>query len=107
MFTYRAAQSNTEVAEERLEHAIARLDIEREDIAAKVAVFRERLPGFGRRSSATSRIDVKMTLSGSALALIASGQYIAGAAWPPIFDRLIDNYGWRATMIGFALFRSR
>ena len=42
---------------------------------------------------------------GSALALIASGQYIAGAAWPPIFDRLIDNYGWRQTMIGFALFQ--
>jgi MFS family permease len=42
---------------------------------------------------------------GSALALIASGQYIAGAAWPPIFDRLIDGYGWRATMIGFALFQ--
>ena len=42
---------------------------------------------------------------GSALALIASGQYIAGAAWPPIFDRLIDGYGWRQTMIGFALFQ--
>ena len=42
---------------------------------------------------------------GSALALIASGQYIAGAAWPPIFERLIDNYGWRTTMIGFALFQ--
>jgi MFS family permease len=42
---------------------------------------------------------------GSALALIASGQYIAGAAWPPIFERLIDNYGWRQTMIGFALFQ--
>ena len=39
------------------------------------------------------------------MALIASGQYIAGAAWPPIFDRLIDGYGWRATMIGFALFQ--
>jgi MFS family permease len=42
---------------------------------------------------------------GSALALIASGQYIAGAAWPPIFERLIAGYGWRATMIGFALFQ--
>ena len=42
---------------------------------------------------------------GSALALIASGQYIAGAAWPPIFNRLIDNYGWRQTMVGFALFQ--
>ena len=33
---------------------------------------------------------------GSALALISSGQYIAGAVWPPIFDRLIAGYGWRA-----------
>ncbi|HMK78732.1 MAG TPA: MFS transporter [Xanthobacteraceae bacterium] len=40
---------------------------------------------------------------GSALALIASGQYIAGAIWPPIFDRAIAAYGWRATMFGFAL----
>ncbi len=42
---------------------------------------------------------------GSALALIASGQYIAGAAWPPIFERLIANYGWQSTMVGFALFQ--
>ena len=40
---------------------------------------------------------------GSALALISSGQYIAGAAWPPIFDRLIDGYGWRQTMFMFGL----
>jgi len=40
---------------------------------------------------------------GSALALIASGQYIAGALWPPIFERLIDGYGWRQTMLMFAV----
>ena len=40
---------------------------------------------------------------GSALALIASGQYIAGAVWPPIFERAIANYGWRQTMIAFGL----
>jgi MFS family permease len=40
---------------------------------------------------------------GSALALISSGQYIAGAAWPPIFDRLIEGYGWRQTMFMFGL----
>jgi len=42
---------------------------------------------------------------GSALALIASGQYIAGALWPPIFERLIDGYGWRQTMLMFAVFQ--
>jgi MFS family permease len=40
---------------------------------------------------------------GSALALIASGQYAAGALWPPIFDRAIEAYGWRHTMQAFAL----
>jgi MFS family permease len=41
---------------------------------------------------------------GSALALIASGQYISGALWPPVFESAIAAYGWRATMLGFALF---
>jgi MFS family permease len=42
---------------------------------------------------------------GSALALIASGQYIAGALWPPVFERLIAGYGWRQTMLMFAAFQ--
>src|SRR5262249_46787090 len=41
---------------------------------------------------------------GSALALIASGQYISGAIWPPIFDRAIAAYGWQQTMLVFGLF---
>jgi MFS family permease len=40
---------------------------------------------------------------GSALALIASGQYISGAIWPPIFESAIANYGWRQTMMMFAV----
>jgi MFS family permease len=40
---------------------------------------------------------------GSALALIASGQYISGAIWPPIFDYAIAEYGWRQTMLWFAV----
>jgi len=40
---------------------------------------------------------------GSALALIASGQYISGAVWPPIFDHAIAEYGWRQTMLWFAV----
>jgi len=39
---------------------------------------------------------------GSALALVASGQYVAGALWPPIFERAIAGFGWQATMLGFA-----
>ncbi len=41
---------------------------------------------------------------GSALALVSSGQYIAGSLWPPIFERTIEAFGWRATMLGFGLF---
>jgi MFS family permease len=42
---------------------------------------------------------------GSALALISSGQYIAGALWPPIFERGIASVGWRETMLAFGLFQ--
>jgi MFS family permease len=40
---------------------------------------------------------------GSALALIASGQYISGALWPPIFGQAIAAYGWQHTMLVFGL----
>ena len=39
---------------------------------------------------------------GSALALISSGAYLAGAVWPPIFERAIASAGWRHTMLYFA-----
>lgn len=38
---------------------------------------------------------------GTALALISSGQYVAGSLWPPVFERLISAYGWRETMLLF------
>ena len=40
---------------------------------------------------------------GTALALISSGQYIAGVSWPILFEHAIGFYGWRATMLGFAV----
>lgn len=40
---------------------------------------------------------------GAALALIASGSYIAGALWPPIFEKMIEIHGWRQVMIGFGV----
>jgi MFS family permease len=33
---------------------------------------------------------------GSALALISSGTYLAGAMWPPVFEQAIANFGWDA-----------
>ena len=40
---------------------------------------------------------------GTALALIASGQYIAGVIWPTLFEHAMARYGWQATMTGFGV----
>ncbi len=39
---------------------------------------------------------------GSALALISSGSFLAGAFWPSIFERAIAYIGWRHTMLFYA-----
>ncbi len=39
---------------------------------------------------------------GTALALISSGQYIAGIVWPRLFQRGFDAFGWQGTMLLFA-----
>ena len=39
---------------------------------------------------------------GTALALISSGQYVAGVAWPALFERMIAGPGWRVTYLGYA-----
>ncbi len=40
---------------------------------------------------------------GAALAMISSGQYVAGAFWPMVFERVIAEHGWRQTMIYYGL----
>ena len=40
---------------------------------------------------------------GAALALVSSGQYAAGALWPPIFERMIAAVGWRNAMSAYGL----
>ncbi len=40
---------------------------------------------------------------GSALALISSGSYLAGALWPPGFEHVIAMVGWRQCMLWYAL----
>jgi MFS family permease len=40
---------------------------------------------------------------GSALALISSGSYLAGTLWPPAFERAVFDFGWRQTMLWYAL----
>jgi MFS family permease len=41
---------------------------------------------------------------GIAVALCASGNYFAGAIWPPILQQSMATYGWRTTHIGIGLF---
>ena len=38
---------------------------------------------------------------GAAIALISSGQYIAGVFWPAIFERGIAAYGWQTAMLAY------
>ncbi len=40
---------------------------------------------------------------GSAIALISSGQYVAGAVWPSVFQLGIEHSGWRPTMLVFGI----
>ena len=39
---------------------------------------------------------------GTAIALISSGQYIAGVIWPFVFERGMARFGWQTVMLGYA-----
>jgi MFS family permease len=41
---------------------------------------------------------------GIAVALAATGNYLAGTIWPPVIQHFISQWGWRATHIGVGLF---
>ena len=41
---------------------------------------------------------------GIALAICMSGNYLAGALWPPVIQHFIDAYGWRPTYSGLGIF---
>src|SRR6266853_2483212 len=41
---------------------------------------------------------------GIAVAIVMSGNYLAGTVWPPLMQHFIDTSGWRATYIGTGLF---
>ncbi len=41
---------------------------------------------------------------GIAVAICASGNYLAGAVWPPILQYYFDTIGWRATFTGVGVF---
>jgi MFS family permease len=41
---------------------------------------------------------------GIAVAIFASGNYLAGTVWPPIVQHFIQSVGWRHTYLGIAVF---
>ena len=41
---------------------------------------------------------------GIAVAICASGNYLAGAIWPPIVQHFVETVGWRQTYIGIGIF---
>ena len=41
---------------------------------------------------------------GIAVAICASGNYLAGAVWPPVLQHFFDLVGWRQTYIGVGVF---
>ena len=41
---------------------------------------------------------------GIAVAICISGNYLAGAVWPPVLQYFFDTAGWRATFIGVGIF---
>lgn len=41
---------------------------------------------------------------GIAVAIVISGNYLAGVVWPPVAQHFIDEVGWRQTYLGIAVF---
>jgi len=41
---------------------------------------------------------------GVAVAVCASGNYVAGAIWPPVVQHFVETAGWRPTCIGLGVF---
>ena len=41
---------------------------------------------------------------GIAVAICASGNYLAGTVWPPVVQHFFDTWGWRQTYIGVGIF---
>ena len=40
---------------------------------------------------------------GAAIALISSGQYVAGVLWPTLFERGLSSIGWQMLMLGYGV----
>jgi len=40
---------------------------------------------------------------GIAVAIVASGNYLAGTVWPPILTRMVEAFGWRTSFIAIGI----
>ena len=72
------------------------------------AVVHGLLIGFGSSASFGPLLaDVShwfLRRRGTAVAICASGNYLAGTVWPPLVQHFVASEGWRATHIGIGLF---
>jgi MFS family permease len=74
----------------------------------QVALVHGGLIGFGTSASFGPLVaDISHWFTrrrGIAVAICASGSYVAGAVWPPIVRYLIEAIGWRQTHFGIGVF---
>jgi MFS family permease len=65
-----------------------------------------RVPGHvgHLRAAGVGHLAVVRPRRGIALAICMSGNYVAGAVWPPVMQHFIDGHGWRNTYIGMGVF---
>ncbi|MBS0534126.1 MAG: MFS transporter [Proteobacteria bacterium] len=74
----------------------------------QVALLHGALIGFGGSTSfGPLMADISHWFSkrrGSAVAIAAAGNYLAGTFWPPVVQHFIADHGWRATHIGIGIF---
>ena len=74
---------------------------------AQFAAIHGLLIGFGTSGTFVPLVaDITLWFTrrrGIAVAIVMSGNYLAGTVWPPIMQHFIDSDGWRATYIGTGL----
>ena len=74
---------------------------------AQFAAIHGLLIGFGTSGTFVPLVaDITLWFTrrrGIAVAIVMSGNYLAGTVWPPIMQYFIDSDGWRATYIGTGL----
>jgi MFS family permease len=75
---------------------------------AQFAAIHGLLIGFGTSGTFVPLVaDITLWFTkrrGIAVAIVMSGNYLAGTVWPPLMQHFIDTAGWRATYIGTGTF---